>query len=61
MESAAAAYMPRLETIAEERRSELLDIKSKIRTDPGQVELWFDKEIEKLGNMSVKDILNKMG
>jgi hypothetical protein len=60
MESAASAYLPRLEQMAETRKAELVEIKTKIRTDPEQVEAWFDREIEKLGNMGVKDVMNKV-
>ena len=60
MESAASAYLPRLEQMAETRKAELAEMKAKIRTDPEQVEAWFDKEIEKLGNMDVKDVLDKV-
>ena len=60
MESAASAYMPRLEQMADNRRAELMEIKSKVRTNPEQVEEWFDKEIEKLGTMDIKDLMNKV-
>ena len=60
MESAASAYLPRLEQMAQERRAVLTEMKAKVRTDPEQVEAWFDKEIEKLGNMDVKDVLDKV-
>lgn len=57
MESAASAYMPRLEEKARERKAELEEVKAKVRTNPDQVEAWFDKEIEKLQNMDVKEIM----
>lgn len=57
MESAAAAYMPRLEEMAKARKTELEEIKAKVRTDPPQVEAWFDREMEKLGRMDVKEIV----
>ena len=60
MESAASAYMPKLESIAEERRAELLSMKSKIRSNPEEVERWFDQQIEKLSNMNVADILSRV-
>ena len=60
IESAASAYMPRLEQMAENRRAELVEIKSKVRTNPEQVEEWFDKEIEKLGTVDIKDLMNKV-
>ena len=60
LQSAASAYMPKMESIAEERRKELTEMKSKITTKPEEVERWFDKEIEKLGTMNVSDIMNKL-
>jgi hypothetical protein len=48
VESAASAYMPRLESITEGRRTELVEMKSKVRTKPEEVEAWFDNEIERL-------------
>lgn len=60
MESAASAYMPKLESIAEERRAELSTMKSKIRSSPEEVELWFDQQIERLGNMNVADMLSRV-
>lgn len=60
METAASAYMPKLESIAEERRVELSTMKSKIRSNPEEVELWFDQQIEKLDGMNVADMLNKV-
>lgn len=57
MESATAAYTPRIEEMAKVRKAELKEIKSKVRAEPDQVEAWFDKEIEKLGSMDVKDII----
>ena len=60
IESAASAYMPRFEQMAEIRRAELVEIKSKVRTNPEQVEEWFDKEIEKLGTVDIKDLMNKV-
>ncbi len=60
MESAASAYMPKLEEIAEARRAELADMKSKVRDDPEQVEMWFDKEMKKLSNIDVGDMMGKL-
>jgi len=60
VESSVSAYMPKLDSIAQERRTELTEIKSKVRRSPEEVEAWFDKEIEKLGNINVSDILSKM-
>ena len=60
MESAASAYMPRIEEIAELRRKELVEIKSKIRSEPEAVEAWFDTEIDKVGKIDTKDLLSKI-
>lgn len=60
LQSAASAYMPQLGSIAEARREELIEIKSLIRTNPEEVEAWFDKEIEKVGKMDVSDMLGKL-
>jgi hypothetical protein len=56
LQSAASAYMPKLCSIAESRRAELIEIKSLIRTKPEEVEAWFDKEIEKIGKMDLSDM-----
>ena len=60
IESAASAYMPKLEEMAEARRAELLEIRSKVRTNPEWVEMWLDKEIEKLSSMNIKDLMGKI-
>jgi hypothetical protein len=60
MESAASAYMPRIEEMAELRRKELVEIKSKIRSEPDAVEAWFDTEIDKVGKIDPKDLLGKI-
>jgi hypothetical protein len=57
MESAASAYAPRLEEMARLRKAEIEQMRSKIRTNPEQVEAWLDKEIEKLQKIDVKDIM----
>ena len=61
MESATAAYMPRLEEMAKARKAELEEMKAKVQSDPDMVESWFDKEIAKLGNMDVKDMMKNAG
>jgi hypothetical protein len=60
MESAASAYMPRIEEMAELRRKELLEIRSRVRSDPAAVEAWLDAEIEKVGKLDPKDLLGKI-
>jgi hypothetical protein len=60
MESAASAYMPKIEEMAEQRRKELVEIKSKVRTEPSAVEAWLDAEIEKVGKLDPKDLFGKI-
>jgi 3-methyladenine DNA glycosylase AlkD len=57
MESATSSYLPRIEEKARARKSELEEIKMKVRTNPEQVEEWFDKEIDKLQNIDIKEIM----
>jgi hypothetical protein len=57
IESATSAYMPKVEEMAKTRKAELEEVKAKVRTNPDQVELWFEKEIEKLQNMDIKEIM----
>jgi 3-methyladenine DNA glycosylase AlkD len=57
MESATSAYLPRVEEKVRTRKSELEKVRMKVRTNPEQVEEWFDKEIDKLQNINIKDIM----
>jgi hypothetical protein len=57
MEGATSAYMPKVEEMAKARKAELAEIKSKVRTNPEQVEQWFDKEMEKLRNIDIKEMM----
>ena len=57
MESATSAYLPRVEEKVRTRKSELEEVRMKVRTNPEQVEEWFDKEIDKLQNINIKDIM----
>jgi hypothetical protein len=59
LQSAASAYMPQLGSMAESRKKELIEMKSSIRSNPEEVEAWFDKEIGKVGKMDISDMLNK--
>ncbi|HKU48691.1 MAG TPA: hypothetical protein VJP79_01955 [Nitrososphaera sp.] len=60
MESAANAYLPKIEEMAELRRKELLEIKAKVRTEPDAVESWFDAEIAKVGKIDPQDLFGKI-
>ena len=57
MESAASAYMPKIEEMKKARKAELEEMRAKVKTDPDQVEAWFDKEIGKLDNTDVKEMM----
>ncbi len=57
IESATSAYIPKVEVRAKARKAELEDMKVKVRTNPEQVEEWFDKEIDKLQNIDIKEIM----
>jgi hypothetical protein len=57
VEGATSAYLPRVEEKVRARKSELEEIKIKVRTNPEQVEEWFDKEIDKLQNINLKEIM----
>ncbi|HEV3433432.1 MAG TPA: hypothetical protein VG098_05530 [Nitrososphaera sp.] len=57
IESATSAYAPKIEEKAKARREELEQIRSRIRTNPEQVEEWFDNEMEKLSNINIKELM----
>lgn len=57
IESATSAYIPKVEEKAKARKRELQEMKAKVRTNPEQVEEWFDKEIDKLENIDIKEIV----
>jgi ribosomal protein L16 Arg81 hydroxylase len=57
IESATSAYLPKVEEKARVRKAELDELKAKVRTNPEQVEEWFDKEIEKIQNIDIKQIM----
>ncbi|HZE79234.1 MAG TPA: hypothetical protein VE089_11870 [Nitrososphaeraceae archaeon] len=60
LETAYSAYKPKLEEMSQMRTKELRQIKEKVRKSPDEVELWFDREIEKVSTVDVSYILNKM-
>lgn len=57
IESATSAYIPKVEEKAKARKAELEEMKVKVRAKPEQVEEWFDKEIDKLQNIDIKEII----
>jgi hypothetical protein len=60
LQNVTSAYMPKFQNIAQTRSNELADMKAKVRTSPEDVEAWFDKEIEKLSNVDVTGLMEKM-
>lgn len=57
IESATSAYIPKVKEKAKARKAELEEMKVKVRAKPEQVEEWFDKEIDKLQNIDIKEII----
>jgi hypothetical protein len=57
IEGATSAYLPKLEEKAKARKAELEEMKLKVRSNPEEVEEWFEKEIDKLQNINIKDIM----
>ena len=57
IESATSAYIPKVEEKAKARKAELEEMKVKVRAKPEQVEEWFDKEIDKLQNIDINEIM----
>ncbi len=57
IEGATSAYLPKIEEKAKARKAELEEMKLKVRTNPEQVEEWFDKEIDKLQKIDIKEIM----
>jgi hypothetical protein len=53
-------YVPKLENIACIRAIELTAMKEKIRSSPDEVEAWFDKEIQKVRNVDMSDLIGKL-
>jgi hypothetical protein len=52
IEAALAISFPKIDEIKTNRIKELIEIKSKIKEDPTIVENWFDKEINKIINVT---------
>lgn len=57
IENATSVNLHKVEEKAKATKEELEQIKSKVRTNPEHVEQWFDKEIEKLSSIDVKQIM----
>ncbi len=60
VEGAMSGYKPRLEALSQVRVEELAVIRAKVRTQPQEVEAWFDIEISKASNMDIGEILKKI-
>ena len=52
IETALAISFSKVEEVKNNRIKELIEIKSKIKEDPTIVENWFDKEINKIINVT---------
>jgi hypothetical protein len=57
LESVTSSYIPRLRETSHLRANVLAVIRGKVRSSPEEVELWFDKEIEKLRNVDFGSLL----
>lgn len=60
VEGVASAYSTQLVSISRDRNKQLAYIKSKIRTNPDEVEAWFDREIARIGAIDFSDLLHNM-
>ena len=58
--SVASQYIPKLQNITSVRADELAVMKEKIWTSPEEVEAWFDKEIERVRNVDMLGLINKL-
>ena len=59
IETAYSTYKPKLEEMSQIRAKELRVMREKVRTSPEEVELWFDREIEKVCTVDVSHLLDK--
>ncbi|WP_415281288.1 hypothetical protein [Candidatus Nitrososphaera sp. FF02] len=60
IESAVSSYMPRLQEMSAGRLDELARIKAKVRSEPSEVEEWFDREMAKARDMDINGVLKKI-
>jgi hypothetical protein len=58
--SVASQYIPKLQNITSVRADELTVMKEKILTSPEEVEAWFDKKIERVRNVDMLGLINKL-
>jgi hypothetical protein len=59
LEKALSGYTSGLESMAQARAAELASIKSKVRSNPEEVEAWFERELEKVNGIDVSEMLRK--
>lgn len=57
VESALASRKSELEAMANARAAELASVRSKVRSQPEEVEAWLDREIEKISSMNIGNLL----
>ena len=60
LEDAIASYLPGLGKMTKKRMEELVQMRAKVRSHPREVEDWFDNEINKLANASVRNIIEDL-
>lgn len=60
VEGMVSAYSSKVEAISKIRVEQLTEIRAKIRTNPDEVEAWFEREIEKIGEIDLSDLLRNI-
>ena len=58
--SVASQYIPKLQNIASVRADELTVMEEKIRSSSEEVEAWLDKKIERVRNVDMLGLINKL-
>jgi hypothetical protein len=59
LEGAMSTFTPKMEEMSKIRANELLSLRAKIRTQPEEVESWFDREISLINNIDLSDMLKR--
>lgn len=57
LEEKISTIFPKMNNITSSRIDELKLMKEKIRTNPEDVDQWFDKEIERLNQVSMSELM----
>lgn len=60
VEGMVSAYSSKVEAISKIRVEQLTEIRAKIRTNPDEVEAWFEREIEKIREIDLSDLLRNI-